>query len=128
MENRGVLIDTSFFIQHLRSSKKAETPLYNLPESLKLYTSSVTIYELLAGANNEAKRALISMTLEEVEILPFDEVTASEAAKIFQELKLKNKLIEFRDIFIAATALVHNLPVASLNVKHFERIEALQLY
>jgi tRNA(fMet)-specific endonuclease VapC len=31
-------------------------------------------------------------------------------------------MIEFRDIFIAATAIVNEMPVKTLNLKHFQRI------
>ena len=43
------------------------------------------------------------------------------------ELKAKNRLIEFRDIFIAATAHQHNLPIATLNGKHFECVAQITL-
>jgi len=36
-------------------------------------------------------------------------------------------MIEFRDIFIAATCMVNNLPVKTLNKKHYDRIEGLSV-
>ncbi len=36
-------------------------------------------------------------------------------------------MIEFRDIFIGATAIVHNLPLKTTNTKHFERIKELEI-
>jgi tRNA(fMet)-specific endonuclease VapC len=36
-------------------------------------------------------------------------------------------MIEFRDIFIAATCIVNELPLITLNKKHFKRIEELKL-
>ncbi len=36
-------------------------------------------------------------------------------------------MIEATDIFIAATALVNNLPVKTLNERHFARVEGLLL-
>jgi len=52
---------------------------------------------------------------------------AINAAKIFQHLKRQSKTIELRDILIAATAMVNSLPIVTLNRKHYERIEGLQL-
>lgn len=46
---------------------------------------------------------------------------------ITKQLKASNKLIEVPDIFIAATACAHKLPLATLNLKHFERIEDLKI-
>ena len=31
------------------------------------------------------------------------------------------------DLFIAATAITHNLPIATLNRRHFERIDSLNI-
>ena len=43
----------------------------------------------------------------------------------------KNKshliLLYIADLFIAATATSRNLPLATLNKKHFERIDSLQI-
>ena len=49
------------------------------------------------------------------------------AVKINNELKVKRKQIDLPDLFIAATAKYHNLPISTLNKKHFERIEQLIL-
>ncbi|WP_205569540.1 type II toxin-antitoxin system VapC family toxin [Arachidicoccus soli] len=40
-------------------------------------------------------------------------------------LKKKRKQIDIADLFIAATAVIHNLSIATLNKKHFERIDEL---
>jgi len=42
-------------------------------------------------------------------------------------LKSKNKLIELSDLLIGATAKAYNLKVATLNVKHFENIDGIDL-
>jgi predicted nucleic acid-binding protein len=39
----------------------------------------------------------------------------------------KNTLIEFRDILIASSSIAHNIPLATLNLKHFERIDDLNI-
>lgn len=36
-------------------------------------------------------------------------------------------MIDSKDLFIAATAIAHSLPVATINKKHFERIESLEI-
>ncbi len=61
-------------------------------------------------------------------VLPFTEETALNQPKYSTNLNLKNKLIEFRDIFIAATCMINKLPIATLNKKHFERIEGLVIH
>ena len=51
-----------------------------------------------------------------------------KAIEIYKNLKLKNKLIELPDIVIAATAVANNLKIATLNKKHFDRIEGLIIH
>ncbi len=49
------------------------------------------------------------------------------AADIYADLRTRGELIGDADILIAATALVHNLPLKTLNIKHFNRIPHLIL-
>jgi len=46
---------------------------------------------------------------------------------VYLDLRRKNKLIEFRDILIASTALLFDIKIATLNRKHFDRIEKLEI-
>jgi predicted nucleic acid-binding protein len=38
------------------------------------------------------------------------------------DLRSRGAMIELTDVFIAATALVNNLPIETLNIRHFERV------
>jgi predicted nucleic acid-binding protein len=118
-----MVIDTNIFIEHLRAKDKLTTNLAQLPPDKELFVSAVSLYELFMGATTPEKKNDIRLITEDLSILPFNDLIAIEAAKIYHELKLSNKLIEFRDIFIAATCLVHQLPLHTLNKQHFKRIE-----
>lgn len=120
-----MVIDTSVFIDYLRAKDKTKTRLQNLPEDAVIYVSSVTLYELYMGAFTPQKWVDIQTLTDGIPVLSFSQEVAEKAAIIFQELKKTNKLIEFRDIFIAATAIVHHLPVVTRNGKHFKRIKEL---
>lgn len=43
------------------------------------------------------------MPTEGISVLPFNEDVASKAAMIYHQLRQINQMIEFRDLFIAAT-------------------------
>lgn len=60
-------------------------------------------------------------------VMDFDSHCAEEAAKIYQDLKSKNLLIEAEDLLIAATALGNRMKLATGNVKHFARVVGLEL-
>ncbi|MEM9887934.1 MAG: type II toxin-antitoxin system VapC family toxin [Bacteroidota bacterium] len=128
MENRRVVADTTIFIEHLRATKKEKTKLFKLVNEVELYTSAITVYKLLMGAKTEQKKQDVFLLVEDIPILPFDYEASLKAAEIFHYLRTSNKLIEFRDIFIGAICLANNLPVATINRKHFERIKGLELY
>lgn len=126
MENSGVVIDTSIFIEHLRATNKTQTTLWQIPEQTEIFISSVTLYELLMGATNHQKHKDVIFLTQNTIVLPFDEEVSKRAATIYHELRVSNKMIEFRDIFIAATCLTYNLQVKTLNINHFKRIEGIK--
>ena len=122
-----MVVDTSIFIDFLRAKDKTKTALFQIPDATQISISSVTLYELLMGAYSPDKVNDIKLLTEDLPVLPFNEDVAHKAADIYHQLRQVNKMIEFRDIFIAATALVYNLPVKTLNKKHFARISGLSV-
>ncbi len=120
-----MVIDTNIFIEHLRSKNKSGTALYNISDNSELFVTAISLYELYMGAVTPEKKHDIQTLTEDLIILPFDQSVAIKAAEVYHQLKSDNKLIEFRDIFIAATCLVNNLPIATLNKSHFNRIKGL---
>jgi tRNA(fMet)-specific endonuclease VapC len=127
MESSGVVVDTSIFIEYLRARDKKNTDLYKIPNNSIIYISAVTLYELLMGATSKQKREDVDLLTEEVIVLPFDREVSLKASEIYHDLRSSNKMIEFRDIFIAATCLVYNLSILTTNVSHFQRIKELRI-
>ncbi|WBL45124.1 type II toxin-antitoxin system VapC family toxin [Algoriphagus halophytocola] len=62
-----------------------------------------------------------------IKVLPFDEPSAITASKIYQQLKGMIKLIDIADILISSVAMTGQIPLATLNNKHFKRISELEL-
>jgi len=122
-----MVVDTSIFIEFLRKKDKTKTVLYSLPETTTIAISSVTLYELLMGATDKSKNKDVKILTEDLLILSLDQEVAKKSAEIYHQLRNENNMIEFRDIFIAATCLVHNMPLKTLNNKHFERVEGLKI-
>ncbi len=128
MGHRKVLVDTSIIIEHLRKQQKSQSLLFRLENRQILYTSTVVAFELWAGATPFSKQQEVQELLKLFTILPFHLEIAKQAANIYRDLKGKNQVIEIRDVFIAATAMVYELPLATLNVKHFNRVTGLTLF
>jgi tRNA(fMet)-specific endonuclease VapC len=122
-----MVVDTSIIIDHLRSKDKLASRLYQLSDEPELYLSAVSMYELYMGATSKEKEKDIQLVTESLILLSFTDAVALRAAKIYHQLKKNNEMIEFRDIFIAATCLVNELPISTLNKKHFKRINGLKI-
>jgi predicted nucleic acid-binding protein len=122
-----MVIDTGVFIEYLRAKDKLATTLYNISDSTELYISAVSLYELYMGATKAEKERDVKLLTEDISVLPFTAEVAAKAAQIYHLLKSTNQLIEFRDIFIAATCIVNEQPIVTLNKKHFQRIKELKL-
>lgn len=125
MEQSRILIDTSILIEHLRKVNKNKSTFYQLSQRFECIISVITQYEFEIGItpkNHQFSKALLS----NVEIIDFDIHCKNTALEIHHHLKSQNQLIPPPDIFIAATAIAHDLPLCSLNIKHFQNIPNLQ--
>ena len=126
MESPQILIDTSILIDYFRKRYKDKTLLYSLSFTYRFAISTVTEFEFFAGLS-EIHLEFTNKLFANFLILPFDSTCAQTASEIYKNLKSKNHLISPPDIFIAATAISHNLSLVTLNKEHFERVHGLKL-
>jgi len=127
MEEKIVLLDTSVLIDYFRKKDKDKTFLIYLIDRFdKICISSVVEFEIYAGATGQ-QLAFWKTVLQELKVISFDSTAAHAAVLIQNQLKAKRKTIDKADLFIAATALANNIPIATLNRKHFEFIDDLVL-
>lgn len=122
-----ILADTSILIDYFRKTDKTNAAwiiLYDRGYDFSI--SAITHYEIYSGATI-AQLSFWKTLLEKTKIIPFDEAVAQVAVEINSSLKRKRKQIEKADLFIAATAISNNLSFATLNKKHFERIDRLKI-
>jgi tRNA(fMet)-specific endonuclease VapC len=129
MEQRTeVLVDTTILIDHFRKLKKDRTVLWRAFASFeKLYISAMTLYEVEFGYERDKRPSELSELLPFLKLLPIDDPTARQAASLHSDLIAQNKDIGIRDVFIASTSMIHQLPLLTLNIKHVERVPALSL-
>ena len=127
MADKIILLDTSIFIDHFRKSNKSNSKLVALyDQGYDFCISVVTEFEIYSGAS-ETQTVYWNELLNDFNVLNFDSKAAKKAVIIYKKLKLLSKQIDTADLFIAAIAMSNNLPVATLNRKHFERIDDLIL-
>ncbi len=127
MAHKVILADTSILIDLFRKSDKANSKFVQLAlEGYEFQISAITEYEVYSGATI-AQLPFWDDLLQKVEVLPFDKNVVKHAVLINRQLKQKRKQIDLADLFIAATAVANNLSLATLNRKHFERVDAINI-
>ncbi len=127
MADKIVLADTSILIDLFRKSEKTNSRFVQLAmQGYQFQISAITEYEVYSGATT-AQLPFWDDILQKINFLPFDKDVVKQAVIINRRLKQKRKQIDLADLFIAATAIANNLTFATLNRKHFERIDTLDI-
>ncbi len=122
-----ILLDSSILIELFRKQDKSKTLFYKLSQtSDELCISSITHYEIGIG-NRKSHSEYWDSLCESLQIIPFDKACSNSAVSIYLELLKANKMIDLADILIGATAVTYSIPIATLNVKHFDRIKGLEI-
>ena len=118
------LLDTNIFIEIYRDNANIASIVDNMQE---LSVCDVVRAELFYGARNKSDLQAISADLEGLTILPLLPQISEMAVNLVKTYCLSHKL-EFADALIAATAIIHNAELFTLNKKDFAFIPNLKLY
>lgn len=123
LQKRGLCLDTDVSIAIIKDASVLSR-IADVAHGRTPFITSVTVFELLLRKTNmEPVEKFIAKT----EILNFDEPAAKMASQLDKSLKQKGTPVDWRDLFIAATSIVNNCELATLNRKDFEKIEGLKL-
>ncbi len=123
----AAVLDTSVFVA-LESGRAIDA--HSLPD--RGHLSAITYAELQAGVLAATDVQTRSARLETVEfaasyaLLPVDAAVAREWAKLRIELRNASRSMKVNDLWIAATALAHDLPVVTQDTD-FEVLADLDL-
>lgn len=127
MANKVVLVDTSILIDFYRKTDKTNSVWIALVrQGYNFAISAISKYEIYSGAT-QSQLKFWEFVLQTVTIISFDETCVDTAVLINANLKRKRKQIDLADLFIAATSVAHGLSFATLNRKHFDRIDELKI-
>lgn len=96
------------------------------------FTSAICVMELRFGAARHRERdklwqRIADQLLSRVTILPITAEVAVRAGEILAALEKRGRPIGTEDVLIGATALVHDLAVATRNDDHLGRIDGLDV-
>ncbi|MGO9029162.1 MAG: type II toxin-antitoxin system VapC family toxin [Acidimicrobiales bacterium] len=120
------LLDTSVAIDHLRGAKPAVDLLRRLvDEEEPVISSEVVRFELLAGVRAKEIDA-VEQFFSAVTWVPVHESISRTAGELARQHRRANVGIDDADYLIAATALVLDADLLTMNVRHFPMLTGLR--
>jgi tRNA(fMet)-specific endonuclease VapC len=126
MEKKIVLSDTNILIELYKNNSKIISSLQSIGEE-NIAISSITAGELIFGALNKKETQTIRKDIEGLILFHMNEAITVK----FIELMLKYSKshgLDVPDALIAATAIVNDVKLYTLNSKDFKYIDELKLY
>jgi tRNA(fMet)-specific endonuclease VapC len=124
----AVLIDTSVLVD---AERRGEALQDRVGEAERVI-SVITLSELLHGiqrADSEARRvrrqAFVEALIAVVEPVQITAQIARVHAEIWARLEAQGNIVGAHDLWIAATAIAHDMPLATTNRREFERVPGL---
>jgi len=126
------LLDTNALSEVVRKNpNQALLQKLNEIPPTDVVTAAICVAELRHGTARLAHGArlwerIATEILSRVDILPLREAEAVRAGDLLALLETQGRPIGIEDVWIAATALEHDLTVVTRNLKHFQRIPGLR--
>lgn len=121
-----ICLDTSILIEYYRKKNKSKTKFVQLSKNYSFAISVIVKFEILSGIN-ENQQEFWEQVFKKFQIFSLHETDIEIAAHILRNLKKRNKIIGLKDILIASSAIANGLPLSTLNLKDFIRIENLEI-
>ena len=133
----GLILDSSVIIAAERKRQTVEELLTSVGQAfgeVEIAISAVTLAELVHGvvrANTpqikDARRAFIDELKKHVPVHPITDSTAEIAGQLSGEQAAKGITLPADDLLIGASAVEQGYAVATLNIRHFQKIPGLQV-
>lgn len=121
-----VVVDTDLLIDFLRGKGTGAQLVRDLIGSHCLRVTAITAFELRVGADFLARRDDI-LRLVHSRTFPLDPGSALRAGEVAATLRGAGQDIGLADCLQAGICLKFDLPFATRNRKHFNRVEGLRL-
>ena len=122
-----ILVDTNIFIDLMKGNETIDQKLKTYDE---VFISPVVLAELLFGAYRSASPEKhlrkVNLALHKCKLLPIDSGTAEAFVMVKLGLFSKGFPIPENDIWIAASAVQHQIPLFTVD-KHFDKIDGISL-
>lgn len=126
MAKERVCIDTDICVDFLRKKERGFSLFIKLLGRYEPCMTAITAFELYLGHIKMNRKERIEDFIDQFAILPFDLKASRVSADIQATLDKKGKGIGIPDTLIAGVCLSNNIPLLTLNIKHFSRVTGLK--
>ncbi len=121
-----ILLDTNIFIEIFKGNKRIIKEVKSIGlENIAL--SIIVKQELIFGARDKRELNLILKAINKHKVFYLTEAISKTSMELMFNYSLSHKLT-ITDSLIAATALIYDLPLYTLNIKDFKNIPDLKLH
>ncbi len=128
--DRGLILETTFLVDLEREAGRQEPgPAMRFLSSAtkqRLYITLTTAGEMASGAV-KGDRGAWDKLFQRFDVLEPDRDVAWRYGRVYRYLSEQGRLIGANDLWIAATALTHALPLVTRNVDEFRRVPDLEV-
>jgi len=119
------MIDTNVLIYLIE--KAPVEKLVELYRNYELYVCGIVAFEFLVGVYRTNRLKLKDILEKYFFVVPITYDIIVKASEIEAKLIERGMMLDPRDVLIAATAIVHNMPLWTYNMKDFKRLEKFGL-
>jgi predicted nucleic acid-binding protein len=112
-----ILCDTNILIHAFNGKTNTIQELNNIGYP-NIVLSAVTVMELLQGMGNKTELAQMKKKLKYFDVIQFDDLISEKAIELIENFRLSHNL-QIPDAIIGATAIVHQIPFFTYNIKDF---------
>lgn len=121
-----ILVNSDVLIAHLRGVDAAGDWMRAARIGYGRLAVRVVSYAEITGGAHRAERDAVASLFSVLELFDVDRVVAHRAAELQRAHRRSNRVFGIADYLIVATAQVHGMDLATLNVKHFPRFADLR--
>jgi predicted nucleic acid-binding protein len=122
----GVLIDSNFYIHHLRSGKNPFQELASAGENWELFTCGMVMLEVLRGVRDPRQRVKMEAAFSLMNFIPTSNPIWTRARHFAWQLDRRGIILPAQDHLIAACALQAGIAVLTADA-HFRRVPGLKV-
>ena len=123
-----MVLDTDTISYYLRGSQSVKNKF--LKHQYELASTTINYAELMYGLkkrDNKKYLPKVEMIFDNIKVYDFDKKSASIFSTLKSDMQTKGIVVADMDLMIASIALANGEKLISNNLKHFSKIENLEL-